>query len=929
MRFSVLGPLRVESGGRKVALGGPRQRAVLAALLTAPDETLSRGRLMELVWDQPNASAEANLRTYIWKLRAALREPGDDTPRILWDQGFRLRVEPGELDVWEFDRLADQARRDRGQGGTAEAAAAFGRALALVRGEPYQDINGSTGFEGLRAALQERHDHVVEQYVELSMNLGRHAELVSELRTWHAQQPLWEHLAAQLMLALSRSGRRSEALAVFRDTRTVLIDALGTEPDRELQDMHRRVLHGEPEPEVAPRPASLTTLPAPVDHLPFDLSAFTGRATELALLDTLKRHESPNPIAIVSGPAGVGKTSIVVRWAHQSKGAYPDGRLYADLRGFTPGEPALDPSEALREFLDALGVPAEAVPGGLEQRAARFRALLADKRVLVVLDNAKDPAQVRPLLSGAPGCCTIVTSRSRLTGLIATTGALVVPVETMPDAQARALLAARLDTDRLAAEPEAAERILGRCSGLPLALAVVAARAAVRPDAPLALLADELDAGATALDGLGGDDPATDLRTLLRWSYEQLGTEAARLFRLLGLHPGPDCSATAAASLAGTGIDRTRAALTELVEANLLRRTPTDRYGFHDLLRAYAAELAGTVDTQDDRHAATRRLLDFYVHTAYAANRMMDPNRDPISLHAASPGVAPTSPADDKAATAWFATEGAVLLAAFNHAAASGFDTHCWQLAWTLRDHLDQGRWHDQTTFWRTALEAARRLGDAAAEVLLSRPLAEAYSHLGQFEDAHALLDQALILCRGLDDRVGEAHTHYVQARLWTRQGLFAEGIDGDLRALDLYRASGHLVGQANTLNSIGWNHSLAGDHVKALGYCEQALIQMEEIGNRFGQASTLDSIGHALHHLGRYGRAVACYQRAIELYRDLDYRKGEAPVLSNLGEAHRMAGDRAAARRTWRQALAILDELGHPDAAKVRTQLESLGEPD
>lgn len=918
MRFRVLGPLRADSGGRQAALGGPRQRAVLAALLTAPNETISRARLMELVWDKPNPSAEANLRGYIWKLRAALREPGDDRPRILWDRGFRIRVEPGELDVWEFDLLAERARKDIEAGRTAEAAEAYGRALALFGGEPYQDVEGSSRFEGLRTAMRERRERVVEQYVELRMSLGEHADLVADLRARHAQQPLWEHLAAQLMLALYRSGRRGEALAVYRDTRAALIDTLGTEPDRELQDVHRRILRGE----NAPEPAAVAP-GAPVDQLPFDLSAFVGRASEHAILNGLK--ESGAAIAVVSGPAGVGKTSLAVRWAHRAKDAFPDGRLYVDLRGFTPGEPPLDPGEALRRLLEALGTPAETIPAALEQRAARYRELLADKRILIVLDNARDAAQVRPLLPGAPGCRVIVTGRSRLTGLIASTGALVVPVESMPDTQARALLVARLGADRLAAEPEAVDRIVAVCAGLPIALAVVAARAAARPDDALAVLADELDVAATPLDGLAGDDPATDPRSLLRWSYEQLSEEAARLFRFLGLHPGPDWSAPAAASLAGTGSERTGTALAELVEANLLRHRPGHRYGFHDLVLAYATELAETIGTEEDRRAAVRRLLDCYLHTAFAATRLIDPSRDPIDLAPASSGVTVVRPADDKAAMAWFVAEGTVLRAAVDYAAARGFDAHCWRLAWTLRDYLDRGGWPDQAAVWETALAAARRIGDAAAQVRVIRLLAGAYSYLGRTSEARRLLEAALDLCRGLDDRVAEAHVHYVSSRVWMRQGRFAEGIDCGRRSLELYRAAGHRYGEGNALNTIGWYHSLAGDHRQALYYCEQAMALMRDLGDRHGQAAASDSLGYAHHRLGEHARAVAYFQRALDLYRDLGHRHDEATTFTNLGDALHALGDRAGARHAWRQAAAVLDALGHRDAEKVRAKLTGL----
>jgi DNA-binding SARP family transcriptional activator/tetratricopeptide (TPR) repeat protein len=917
MRFRVLGPLRAESEGRQAALGGPRQRAVLAALLTAPNETLSRARLTELVWDKPNPSAEANLRGYVWKLRTALREPGEERPRILWDRGFRIRVEPGELDAWEFDLLAAQARRDRDAGRTADAADAYGKALALCSGEPFQDVEGSTRFEGLRTALRERRERVVEQYIELRMSLGEHADLISELRDRHARQPLWEHLAAQLMLALARSGRRGEALEVYRDTRAALVETLGTEPDSELQEVHRRVLRGESGPE-APRPASML---APVDQLPFDLSVFTGRDSETALLNGLK--EPGTGVAVVSGPAGVGKTSLAVRWAHRAKDAFPDGRLYVDLRGFTPGEPPLDPGEALRRLLEALGTPAAAVPAGTEQRAARFRELLADKRMLVVVDNAKDPAQARPLLPGAPGCRVIVTSRSRLTGLIASTGAMVVAVETMDDEQARPLLAARLGAARLDAEPEAVQRILDVCAGLPLALAVVAARAAARPEDPLDLLADELCTAATPLDSLHSDDPATDPRSLLRWSYEQLGEEAARLLRFLGLHPHLDWSAPAAASLLGAGLERTGAALAELVEANLLRRRPGRRYGCHDLVLAFADEVA---PSPADSAAAVERMLDHYLHTAVAASFLLNPHRDPIPVGRAKTGAVVEPPSDGAAAMAWMGAERAALMAAVRTAAAHGFDAHCWQLAWSLHDYLlRRGRRHDQAAVWRTGLDAADRLGDTAVQTRAHRQLAQALAHLGRREEAREHLEQALRKGKDLDNPVDQAHTLQVYGVLWHREGAYAEAIDYNRRALDCYRTAGHRAGQAGALNSIGWILSLSGDHEAAIACCEQALALMRSIGHRPGEAATSDSLGVAHHGLGQYDEAAAYLRRAVSLYRETDSRAGEAKSLTRLADVFEAAGDAAAAAEALEQALPVLEGLEHPDAAAVRARLDVL----
>jgi DNA-binding SARP family transcriptional activator/tetratricopeptide (TPR) repeat protein len=922
MRFRVLGPLQAESEGRRLRLGGPRQRAVLAALLSSPNRTLSRSRLIELTWDEPTPSAESNLRSYVWKLRNLLAEDGDEAPRIQWDQGFRLRVEPGELDLWDFDRYVERARRARADGRSADAAAAFADALALIRGEPYQDVVAGARFDGIRTALQERLDQVAEQHIDLGMDLGAHAGLVGELRSRLAQAPLREHLAAQLMLALARSGRRGEALAVYRETRAMLIETLGTEPDRELQEVHRKVLTGSV-PGVAAAPVRTVLPAAPVDLLPFDLRVFSGRDRELKQLGTIVDSGTSARVAVVSGSAGMGKTAVAVHWAHRVAGEFPDGRLYADLRGFGPSEQAADPGEVLRSFIEALGDAPASVPVGTKLRAARFRRLLSDKRVLLVLDNAKDPAQVRPLLPGASDCVVVVTSRNRLTGLIASTGALVVPLDAMSEPQARALLAGRLGADRLAADLDAVQRIMDVCRGLPLALSVVAASAASRPGDALAVLADELDAAANLLDGLGAADPETDVRTLLHWSYRQLSPEAARLLPLLALHPGPDWAAPAAASLAGTGLHPTRAALAELVEANLLLWTPEHRYGFHDLVRAFALELA---ESSPERDAASLRLLDHYLHTAYAADRLLDPTRNPIALAPMADGVAPQRLSDGEEAMRWFAAETAVLLAAIDHASALGEDAHCWQLAWTLPDYLNRrGRWQEIAVVSEQGLDAATRLGNASAQARMLRLLGQTCGRLDRFTEAHRYLERALELGRAGHDEIGQAHAHLQLGRLWRRQRRFAEALDHCTRALALFQSAGDRVGQARAFYTIGCHHLLVGDPQRALPYCEQAAALFGELGDLAGEAAARDEIGTVHHRLGDHHRAVAEYEHALARFRELAFRPAEAEVLTHLGDARHAMGSHATARRNWEAALAIFEELDHPDAKDVRTRLDNL----
>ncbi len=671
-------------------------------------------------------------------------------------------------------------------------------------------------------------------------------------------------------------------------------------------------------------------------QLPAAVATFAGRAEHLKRLDALLpgtddrdgngRGATAVVISAIAGTAGVGKTTLAVYWAHRVRDRFPDGQLYVNLRGFGPAGTAMTPAEAIRGFLDALEVAPQRVPGTLDAQAALYRSLLAGRRMLVVLDNARDVEQVRPLLPGAPGCLALVTSRNQLFGLIAAEGAHPLTLDVLTGEESRELLARRLGPSRLAAEPAAAEEIVTSCARLPLALAVVAARAVTQPHFPLAALAGALGEARARLDSLDGDDSATGVRAVLSWSYQGLTPPAARLFRLLGLHPGPDLGVRAAACLAGLPVDEVRPLLAELTRAHLVHEHSPGRYGFHDLLRAYATEQAHDHDPGTERHAAVHRLLGHYLCTANAADRMLDPHRDPIPLPPSPPGATPGDLVDYGQAMSWFTTEQAVLLAAVEHAARAGLTTHAWQLAWALETFLyRQGHWLDLLDIQTTALDATRGCDDPAGQAHAHCGLAHAYGRLGRYGDVHAHLQHALDLFGVLGDRIGQARTHRMIGLAFGHQGRPREALDRNRYALDLYRAAGHRAGQAWALNAVGWYHAQLGDHERALASCEQALALMRELGNRNGEANTWDSLGYAHHHLGHHRQAVVCYQHAVDLCRDLGHRYKEALALDCLGDVHRATADSAAARDAWRRAVAILDELTHPDADAVRAKIHGL----
>jgi tetratricopeptide (TPR) repeat protein/transcriptional regulator with XRE-family HTH domain len=671
-----------------------------------------------------------------------------------------------------------------------------------------------------------------------------------------------------------------------------------------------------PEPTGWPRPA----------QLPADVPGFAGRAAQLARLTELLRAADRGPAVLVTaiaGTAGVGKTALAVHWAYQVAGRFPDGQLYVDLRGFDPGRPALAPGAAIRGFLDALGVPASRMPPGLDAQAALYRSVLAGRRLLVVLDNARDADQVRPLLPGAAGCLVLVTSRDQLTGLAVIGAARLVPVDLLSIVDARELLAGRLGVDRVAAEPAAVAEIIGHCAGLPLALAVVAARAATRPDAPLADLAADLAASRGRLAALSTSDPASDLRAVFSWSYRTLSPGAARLFRLLGLHPGPDVAATAAASLAGVPAAEAGGLLAELVAANLLTEPTAGRYASHDLLRAYAAELAADAEPEPARRAAVHRLLDHYLRAAWAAAIQLDPYRDPIAVPAAEPGALAVDLPDAAAATGWFEAERAVLVAAVEAAAGGGFDGHAWRLAWALADHLDRrGEWETWIAVQRLGLAATERLGDRPAQASAHRLLANALTRTGELDAASVHYGHALDRYRQIGDGQGEARAHQALALLAADQGQLSAAFEHARASVTLHRAAGHRAGEADALSALGLLHTRLGRHQEGLDRCSEALALQRELGDLDGQAATLDTLGQLHQARGSYPDAAGCYLQAVALLLALGDRHGEATVLTHLGEAELAAGHPAAARAAWRRALAIRTALDHPDADELRIRL-------
>ncbi|MFC3892903.1 BTAD domain-containing putative transcriptional regulator [Lentzea rhizosphaerae] len=906
MELVLLGGIAALAGDTALDLGPARQRCVLAALAVDAGRVVSVDRLMQRVWgDEPPLRARATLLNYLSRLRllldgAVVRRPG----------GYTLEVERSDIDLLRFRELCVRARAadDR------QAEALLRQALDLWQGEAL------TGVESEWAAAERNrlHQQLLDaecDLTEVQLRLGHGEDLVAALTARSGQWPLDERVAAHFMLALHRAGRTADALAHFRQLRERLVDELGTDPGAALQEVHQRILDNDPA-----HTRSSPETPAP-RQLPGRPRWFTGRGTELARLDEALADGSTVVISAIGGAGGIGKTWLALHWAHQHAGRFPDGQLFIDLRGFNPTEQPVAPETALFGFLTALGVAPNRVPPDLDARSALYRSLIADRRLLVVLDNAATADQVAPLLPGGPGCTVLVTGRSVLASLIDRHGARHLRLDALARTEARALLAARLGTRRVAAESDAVDELIDLCGGYPLALAITARHAA---DHTLAEVAAELrDLGLEMLDH--STDPGASLSAVLSWSLRRLTGEHRTVFGLLGITPGPDTTLPAVAALTGLPSARARKALSALEEASLVERRD-DRYAMHDLIRAYAATTAH--DLPDDvRQAALVRVMDFYLHTAQTADRLLDPHRRLLPPDPPADSVRPHPLPDAAAALDWLQAEHATLLATQRAALVLGRHHVVWYLAWAL-DNFHQRRGHrlDALAAWQAALDAAAHLPDPATRSRAHRNLGNAWSQLNLHEEATRHLNQALAQAVRHHDLVEQAHTHRALAAAWGRRGDDQRAMDHARHALDLHRTLDQPVLEAEALNAVGWFAARTGDADTARDHCHAALALHRQHHNPAGEANTLDSLGFIEHLTGDHHQAVNHYHQALTLRRALGYAYRVADTLDSMGRPHLALGQHERAREVWEEALELYREQGRDeDAARVRRRLDAL----
>lgn len=953
LEVRAFGPMEVVRGGTATRLGSRRQRVLLASLLLRRGGAMSVSALAEVLWPTKRpANVENGVRIHVHRLRRNLGAAAVQ----LRPPGYALAVSPATVDVWRFEELAQRGRTTLINGDSQAAVELLRQAVALHRGPAFHGLEDVVELAIESRRLDELRVAALEDRISAELARGGGADLVSELDALVAAYPLRERFRAQLMTALYRAGRRADALSAYRAGRRLLVSELGVEPNGECQALERAILADDPAL-LGPGRTSQVSMdpgPPPPRQLPADIPAFTGRMRPMGRLDELLDHPATGVVCALEGMAGVGKTALALHWAHRVANRFPDGQLYVNLRGYAPGVP-LRPLPVLAQFLRSLGVPDSRVPTDLAEAAAAYRSLLAGRRVLVLLDNAADPDQVRPLLPGGAGCVTLVTSRSRLAGLVAQEGATGLALDVLPDDEAIALLARILGRRLVEGEPAAVAELVRRCAGLPLALRIAAANLATRPALTVAGYVAQLrgtgGTGQLAALTVAGDDHAA-VRAAFDLSYRRVPEPARRAFRLLGLAFGPDIDAEAAAALAGVPVADGREQLAALATAHLVEEHSPGRYLCHDLLRAYAAERVQLEESPGDRKAAQDRLYRYYLDGALAADRLLFPHqlRPPAAGPDADPPPARFTGADP--AGRWLDAEWQNLVAAVHSAAADGRDV-AWRLGNALRGYVlprvsaaeagplmervcaaaeaagqpaalgqallclsgirfQQGRGQQAVDDLARAQAAFRAEGWAAGEGAVLSNLATVHLHLGQPREALRCYTDARALYRKLGSGAEPPTIAVNLGLVLVDLGRLPEAVTHTRRVAAAFADPGQESHGGHSFSILGMVHRLLGEFGPALRWYSRALSRYREIGDTTGEAIALRGLAEIHCDTGELVTALELGQASLRLAREIGHDIEEAETLLVLALVHQSRSDPPAADRDSRQALALARQMSN-----------------
>ncbi|MFB9906118.1 AfsR/SARP family transcriptional regulator [Allokutzneria oryzae] len=926
LEFRLLGQVEVLAAGVPVALGGAGVRRLLALLVLEANQVVGRGRIAEVLWeDEPPSTSRTIIQGYVSKLRKLLGavDPAGRVEIITRSSGYQLRVDHDLIDLRRATALIDRAR-GLPPAGRAELLA---EALRLWRGPVLGGVTAGR-LEHVVYELEELRLVALEDRIAADLELGRHAELVVELSGLLSRHPFRERMVSQLVLALHRSGRRATALSTFQGFTTRLADELGIDPGPQLRALHERVVRDDPSLRWAPATSEQSSsVPRRPAQLPPTPAGFTGREREVAALDALLvgRDERPSPvIATVVGAAGVGKSALAVTWSRLVAPEFPDGQLFAGLHGFDPEHPAAEPTQVLRKFLIALGVAPEAVPVEEDERVALYRSLLAGRRMLVLLDDARDSEQVRPLLPGDSGSLVLVTSRRRLGGLAVSVGASVLTLDTLPEAEAVRIIEAAAG-DRAVSEAPQLRLLAELCGGLPLALRIVAARLAVNPDRPAADLVAELSDERDRLAALDTEDDDISVRGVFDVSYRHLSEQAATLFRLIGLVPGREVTPLLVAAMAGIEPSAARRGLRSLAAAHLISEQRPDRFVMHDLLRLHGRERARTDLTERDRAWARQQLVLFYLATADLARRSIRPAGDDLSFPAA-PGHQLPEVGTPAAALEWFDAELGNLLELQRGLLEDGQDAEAWVLPRLMLNFLSARFLVDEwITTHRRALPATDRLADPHAEVStrigLTVALARANRHAEALEQAMAARTAAKALGSARDIATTTANVGMVLMEL----ARFTDALSYVDEALRLAEASGDTLNQASCMLNLGFIQKALGDTGAAVDGLRKGIELSRRTGDRETLALGLVWLGDTMVETGDVAGARRLFAEALEISEHLGVPVEQARARRGLGDVALANGDPATAAGEWSRALELFERLGLAEVETVRSRLSAL----